>query len=588
MSLRSKLLIGITAVILFMATSIGYTSISFVERLVFDNTLSTMERAALTATNEIENWFKVRQTLLKMIVTGLETDEYSSDDPQLLYAFQTISERFHNYFKYLYMGFDDKTFVTTRKEYVSPDFDPTTRPWFKSAAQNTGVIITAPYPNRATGNFVSSMALRFAGTTPGVLGIDLDISDLAYLSNNAVFRPEAEVVLISPGDKVLYSTNATIASTGQPWEKAEYMPLNPYIVSSKNDPVYIPQIERNGKSFAVFLSTVPSAQWSVATAIPVDLLYIEQKKLLQRIVGVSLIALMISLSLAYWIITKLTHPLAALASTAQKLEDGDMNVRFEASESYEATHLADCLEKMKSTLIGAIVEKDALLHEAEAKNEEKLFLLAQMKKLNQDLSSAYQETQELYVQTIQALSDSIEAKDPYTHGHSSRVLLYSELVGTSLGWDNKTMNNLRYAAILHDIGKIGIPEGILNKPASLTPKEYEAVKLHPVLGSKILQNIPHLQAASKAVLQHHEHFDGNGYPYGLSGEDISPIARVLAVSDAYDAMTSARPYRPAVTPEEAFAELQQFANKQFDPKIVAIFCKALPDLEKFSVQTEQV
>lgn len=583
MSLRSKLLIGVAAIVIFTAASIGYTSIAFVERLVFDHTLSSLNQAAQRATVAIEKWFEVRQMLLKMMVTGLETDDYSSDDPRLSYTFQTIGDRFCDYFDYIYIGFSDKTLVTTRKTPVLPDFDPTTRPWFKAAVQKNGLVITDPYPDRLTGELVSSVSLPFVGSrsgVTGVLGTDIDIADLALLCKTAVFRPEAEAVLISHNNIVLYSTNEIIAQAGQLWQSADYSPLNPYVVSSRNDLVYVPQLERNGEKYALFLSVIQPSYWKVAIAIPVDSLYVEQKRLLRQILAVSLLVLAIGLGLTFWVIAKFTQPLSALAATAQQLESGDLHVQFQASESAEVKHLAACLEKMKSSLLGALAEKDALLQEAQAKHQEKLSLLQRTEKLNQDLANAYHETQVLYLQTIQALSDSIEAKDPYTHGHSSRVLLYSERIGAALAWDEKAMKDLRYAAILHDIGKIGIPETILNKPGSLTDDEFAVVKLHPVLGAKILQNIPHLQAASQAVLQHHEHFDGNGYPHGAAGKAISPLARVLAVSDAFDAMTSERPYRFAATPQAAFAELRRCAGQQFDPQIVDTFCQAMFDAEE--------
>jgi putative nucleotidyltransferase with HDIG domain len=207
-----------------------------------------------------------------------------------------------------------------------------------------------------------------------------------------------------------------------------------------------------------------------------------------------------------------------------------------------------------------------------------------MKALNADFVNANRELGLLYTQTIYALSDAIEAKDSSTHGHSSRVLLCCELMGITLGWDPKTMEHLRYAAILHDIGKIGIPEELLNKPSGLTAEEYDVVKMHPALGAKILQNIPHLEQVSEAILQHHEHFSGTGYPRGLSGQDISPLAKVLSISDAFDAMTSARPYRSALTIDQAYDELHKCAGSQFDPEIVKVFCEAIPALAEVEQQ----
>ena len=195
-----------------------------------------------------------------------------------------------------------------------------------------------------------------------------------------------------------------------------------------------------------------------------------------------------------------------------------------------------------------------------------------------DFAETNREFGSLYTQTIFALSDAIEAKDSNTHGHSSRVLIFCELTGIALGWNQQTMEQLRYAAILHDIGKIGIPEELLNKSTALTSEEFDVVKNHPVLGARIIHNIPHLEQASTAILQHHEYYSGHGYPAGLSGEEISPLAKILAISDAYDAMTSGRPYRPALTESEAYDELHKCAGSQFDPEIIKVFCEAIPAL----------
>ena len=157
--------------------------------------------------------------------------------------------------------------------------------------------------------------------------------------------------------------------------------------------------------------------------------------------------------------------------------------------------------------------------------------------------------------------------------------MYSEKIGIFLGWNEEQLKILRYAAILHDIGKIGVPSDILNKPGRLDSEEYEKVKSHPGQGYRILQNISHLSAVSTDVFQHHERIDGLGYPNGLKGWGIFPIAKVIMVADTYDAMTSECPYRKALTSKEAVRELRLCSGTQFDARIVEVFCeKVLPAL----------
>lgn len=188
-----------------------------------------------------------------------------------------------------------------------------------------------------------------------------------------------------------------------------------------------------------------------------------------------------------------------------------------------------------------------------------------------DNARLFQNQQNTFQQTIQGFARAMEANDPYTHGHSDRVMQYSKLVSRGLGMDELQTSRLCTAALLHDIGKIGIPLDSLNKPQRLNKDEYELFKEHPDKGRRILEPIEFLKEIVPAVYHHHEQFDGCGYPLGLKGEDIPLEARILAVADTYDAMTSDRAYRSALMHEIAIAELRRCAATQFDPRIVAVF-----------------
>jgi len=187
----------------------------------------------------------------------------------------------------------------------------------------------------------------------------------------------------------------------------------------------------------------------------------------------------------------------------------------------------------------------------------------------------YQKIQDSYFEIVKALAQAIEAKDPYTHGHSARVMEYSVLIAQKLGLPEEKIESLRYAAILHDIGKIGVRGIVLNNPDGLTSEEYDEVKKHPVIGENIIQPIELLQPIRPLIRHHHEWYNSKGYPDGLSGEGIPLGARILTVADAYDAMISDRPYRKALTEETAIQELRQGSGSQFDPKIVEVFLEIL-------------
>jgi len=187
----------------------------------------------------------------------------------------------------------------------------------------------------------------------------------------------------------------------------------------------------------------------------------------------------------------------------------------------------------------------------------------------------YQKNQDSYFEIVKALAQAIEAKDPYTHGHSARVMEYSLQIAQKLGLSEEEIKSLKYAAILHDIGKIGVRGYILNNPNGLTIEEYEEVKKHPAIGENIIQPIELLQPIRPLIRHHHEWYNGKGYPDGLSGENIPLGARILTVADAYDAMKSDRPYRKALSEEKAIQELKHGSGRQFDPQIVEVFLEIL-------------
>jgi diguanylate cyclase (GGDEF)-like protein len=176
-----------------------------------------------------------------------------------------------------------------------------------------------------------------------------------------------------------------------------------------------------------------------------------------------------------------------------------------------------------------------------------------------------------YLATVSVLADAMEAKDPFLRSHSEEVSSYVAAVADRLGLDHRRREELIFGSLLHDIGKIGISERILLKPVELTPEERRIIELHSRIGYQLAQQVPTLRPIAPAILYHHEHFDGSGYPSGLRGEEIPLEARIICVADAFSAMTSDRTYRERISAEEACVELERNAGTQFDPEIVRIF-----------------
>lgn len=187
----------------------------------------------------------------------------------------------------------------------------------------------------------------------------------------------------------------------------------------------------------------------------------------------------------------------------------------------------------------------------------------------------YHAQQRSYDATIAALCQAVETKDYYTRGHCTRVSLASTMIAQEIGMGMERLRAIRYAGMLHDVGKLGVPTKVLQKDGPLTEEEFAAIQLHPMRGLEIVRGIDFLDEAFAGIMHHHERHDGKGYPMGLAGDEIPEFARVIAVADAFDSMTSDRSYRGARPVEVAVAELRKGAGTQFDPEMVAAFVKAL-------------
>jgi putative two-component system response regulator len=181
------------------------------------------------------------------------------------------------------------------------------------------------------------------------------------------------------------------------------------------------------------------------------------------------------------------------------------------------------------------------------------------------------DTRAAHLQTVTMLANVIEARDPYTRGHIERVQKYAMELARAVGWNQEALAILEIGALLHDIGKIVVPRAVLNKPTGFILDEWAILRQHPEIGAQMLDGVGHLQPAIPYVLYHHEHWDGRGYPTGLAGTAIPVEGRLLAIVDTYDAMTSDRPYRAALTPERALAEIRKGSGTQFDPDLARVF-----------------
>ena len=200
------------------------------------------------------------------------------------------------------------------------------------------------------------------------------------------------------------------------------------------------------------------------------------------------------------------------------------------------------------------------------------------------VNSSHRKTEEMFLQTVAALSDAVDAKDRYTSGHSKRVAEYARRLAARLGKSKEEQDEIYRAGLLHDVGKIRIPEDIINKPGKLTDDEFNTIKIHSITGYNILKGISEDSVIAAAAKHHHERYDGKGYPNGLKGEEIPETARILGVADSYDAMASNRSYRDALPQEVVRSEIEKGRGTQFDPKIADIMLKMIDEDKEYRMK----
>jgi HD-GYP domain-containing protein (c-di-GMP phosphodiesterase class II) len=246
----------------------------------------------------------------------------------------------------------------------------------------------------------------------------------------------------------------------------------------------------------------------------------------------------------------------------------------------EKKHFALPLRVEQGNIIGALVlgpKREAVYRSGDIKL---LTTLSSYASLLLESGRLYEDLESLFFSTIKSMIEAVDAKDPSTRGHSERVRRYSHIIGEGLGFNTDEMKSLELAALLHDVGKIGLPDIILNNEKEyLSESQWELVRMHPEIGVSILSHVAQLKSILPAIGQHHERYDGQGYPNGIDGENITLFARIIAVADSFDAMTMSRTYRTKFSLNRALTELNQNSGSQFDPQLVTLFIANVKNME---------
>lgn len=255
---------------------------------------------------------------------------------------------------------------------------------------------------------------------------------------------------------------------------------------------------------------------------------------------------------------------------AEIVNDVNADPRF-VSEEMKISSMMCAPLKTKDSVVG-VIRIGSVQPVVYSTEDLKLFTaLASLAAVAIENAGLYEQLKDTFYTTIYTLAETIEKRDPYTGNHTKRVMEYSLAIGRTLGLPEDELTRLQLGAVLHDIGKIGVRDSVLLKESSLTNEEFEQIKMHAVYGEEIISGIAQLGGAVPGVKQHHEKHNGKGYPAGLKGDEIDITARIIAVADSFDAMTSNRPYRKGLSIDDAFEELRKYSGSQFDPEIVDAF-----------------
>jgi diguanylate cyclase (GGDEF)-like protein/PAS domain S-box-containing protein len=417
---RLFLWIGVSLAVAFGC--LAYLIIPFIQQGVEQKTAETMSLETENAALKMDHWFSERGQILKSIAMQMELDSLTVDHPRLGSYLNSMAGRFGDKFSYLYVGFANKVHVTTRDSKPPADFDPTSRLWYRDAMRQNDVIVTEPYSDIITGRLSVTLAFPVKTAVPGVVGTDLYLGDLEYLTNKALFHPQAEAILISKAGTILYSTDKGFGSPGDAIAKIQnglFEKLFALAIGEKRGAV---RLERNGIPYQVHFSSVPSADWVIAVALPEAVFHKEEKNVFAYIVMALLFVITVIFTVIYFAIYQITTPLQWIAETAQKLGDGNLTETFPNAGSTEVIQLSQSLDKMRRNLQYLLEEKDNLLEETKAQNSE--------------IEELYGQTKEL-VQELKAIVDN--AVDAiYIKGSDGRYLLTNtsakQLLGLNGGW----------------------------------------------------------------------------------------------------------------------------------------------------------
>ena len=314
-----------------------------------------------------------------------------------------------------------------------------------------------------------------------------------------------------------------------------------------------------GRGVLASIAPVGQPDWGVLLERDLDAAFASVDRMVRDTLLWSAAALAGALLLGLFSARRISRPIAQLASSSRLVSEGQYGTNVKVTGTAELADLSENFNRMSESI------RDAF----------------------DNLKRAARENHELFINSIRALAAAIDAKDPYTRGHSERVARYASQVAREMELPAQEVRRVRLSALLHDVGKIGIDDRIIRKPSALTEEEFEIMKTHPAKGAAIMSAIPELKDVIPGMKHHHERWEGGGYPDGLKGEDIPLQARIVSVADTFDAMTTTRPYQRAMDIRFVFQRLRDLAGNRFDPAVVAALIRSYEKGELVPIAREE-
>lgn len=606
-SIRQKITLMFLGLIVIAVSALGYLNYNNVKETVVHD----FKRKGLMQLKNVDNFF------LKNFMADMEyvVNRWAEDPEIVNYViepgtpkmvrsvpkqFEPIANLWNGYvtsnsdIAWLYLGNekDGSLYLEPLDPTMPLDYDCRSRQWYQSTvSQNGKVIWTEPYLDAGdSGEIIVTVAksVQSGDRLVGVVGMDIKLKKFSEIIQNLEFVDGGSLMLIGNDGYIFAHPNQNMLTKDlkeRAWAADVF----------KNDTgSYITTLD--DQDVVVSYLSVSNTEWKLVGISPVHL-ESALDPIRNRTLQVAFISILITFMIGYFLSINLTRPVRNMMTTIGHVSKGNMNVRAKIKSNDEFQVLGDEFNGMLEKLSVLIKERDGHVTELVSKNQEILDQKQEIlqfseetEAMNEELTALVAEIRNNYLSTVRVLANAIEASDQYTGGHCDRVKSISISIANELKLSDSDKSTLEFACLLHDIGKIGIPNSLLNKEGRLTEEEYDFVRTHPEIGFDILKDVDFLKTCSHIMLQHHERIDGKGYPQGIKGESIDILARILAVADAYDAMTSVRPYRKRpLEQREAMNELLEGKGSQFDDQVVDAFVNILQEKpSRFDVEKEVV